>query len=241
MARRRAAAVAAAIAVHAIVALGLASQPTTTPPAPQTAIVLDLTPLAPRSTPRDVHQAVGSSSAAPAAPSPPIERTQPPSVVAATPTPPAAPSALSGDGNAALSAALRAEFRCSHLDQLASDERVRCAERLARGGAPSQAFGMAPAQRAYFDAKAQQALWWQQPILGAIPKNGCALLVTNQQAGLTGGETTADSRWRALPPSEAWRTGGPSASSAPTDWKSSSDWRPGVGCGVSFFNANARR
>jgi len=56
-------------------------------------------------------------------------------------------------------------------------------------------FGVDPAKRAFFEANAKRALWWQAPFLATTPKNGCAPKVTNQQAAVPGGHAMSD--WRA--------------------------------------------
>jgi hypothetical protein len=105
--------------------------------------------------------------------------------------------------------ALRAGLGCdlSGAVALTAEERRHCQERVAaREGDPSQRVfaAVGPAQRAYFDASAKRALWWQEPFLATDPKNGCRPKVSNRQAGIPGGR-------------------------GPT-----SDWRVSMGCAVSF-------
>lgn len=236
---RRFVALTVAASIHGLLLLALLSQPSLAP-APQDAIQLEL-PIAlrqPRQAPirRQPQRTGGPASPAPVATAPAPRPVGPtPSAPSANPSAP--PASQASDS---LRHALNVAFGCDLPGGPRPEDRARCAERLATAGAPPRSFGIDPAQRAYFDAKAQQALWWQQPVLGAIPKNGCAPLATNQQQAVTGGETTADSRWRALPPSQVWRTGGPSSSHPASEWTSTSDWRAGVGCGKSFFNAMSR-
>jgi hypothetical protein len=246
---RRSVGLTAAIGLHLLLTLALVSQ-TPSPPAisPTSAIELVLRPALGRPAlppvQRELHGNPGRASPAPATTAPRMPATS------ATPAPatpaPLAPSAVpsqsappqEGDN---LRRALNSALGCDLPGGPRPEDRVRCAQRFATAGGPTRSFGIDPSQRAYFDAKAQQAAWWQQPVLSTIPKNGCAPLITNQQSAVTGGEVTADDRWRALPPSENWRTGGPTSSHPPTEWRSSSDWRPGVGCGLSFYNAMRRR
>lgn len=108
-----------------------------------------------------------------------------------------------------IGSALRAGLGCdlSGAVALTAEEGRHCQERFVAGeGDPSQRTFAAvrPAQRAYFDASAKRALWWQEPFLATDPKNGCRPKVTNHQAGIPGGR-------------------------GPT-----SDWRVTMGCAVSF-------
>ena len=210
---RRFVALTAAISLHVLLMLALVSQ-SPSPPGPSSVniIQLELRPTSgePRRPPieRQPQGNTGPISPGPATPATPAPVTPLPISLSANPSPPTPPR--EGEG---LRHALNSAFGCDLPGGPRPEDRVRCAERFARAGGPPRSFGIDPAQRAYFDAKAQQAQWWQQPLLATIPKNGCAPLATNQQAGVTGGEVTADSRWRL--PGEAWRTGGPSSAAPP--------------------------
>ena len=127
-----------------------------------------------------------------------------PSQVRPTDTPSSPSQATSGD----VSRSLRAAFGCNFagVANLTPDERQRCQDRFTQNqqGAPAREFGVDPAKQAIFEANAKRALWWQEPFLATTPKNGCRPQVTNQQFGVPGGA------------------------------HAKSDWRAGVGCGLSF-------
>jgi len=70
---------------------------------------------------------------------------------------------------------------------------ARSGSRRARAIHPARVCGGRPAQRAYFDASAKRALWWQEPFLATDPKNGCRRKSRIHQAGIPGGRE--DLRW----------------------------------------------
>jgi hypothetical protein len=205
--RRRALAVGVALGAHAFFLAALlwqANQPEPAPglpldvqlvrlPPPMGAARAPTRPAARSLSPRRLETAATSAeppaSVLPLAPSPAVEAPETP------------PPNIGG--------ALRAGLGCdlSGAVALTAEERRHCQARFtAREGDPSQRVfaAVGPAQRAYFDARAKRALWWQEPFLATDPKNGCRPKVTNHQAGIAGGR-------------------------GPT-----SDWRVSMGCAVSF-------
>ena len=116
--------------------------------------------------------------------------------------PPEPPQAAQPD----IGAALRAGAGCGLTGSaMTADERRRCEERFLAGDGSGKVYATVdPAQRAYFDASAKRALWWQEPFLATDPKNGCRPKVTNHQGAIPGGRATT------------------------------SDWRVQMGCAVSF-------
>ena len=123
------------------------------------------------------------------------------------PAPPVSAPPKPEDATPPIVSALRAGLGCevSGAVELTADERRHCQQRFVAGEAPGRAFAVVGrAQRAYFDASAKRALWWQEPFLATDPKNGCRPKVTNQQAAIPGGHSAT------------------------------SDWRVSMGCAVSF-------
>jgi hypothetical protein len=125
---------------------------------------------------------------------------------AAPSVPETAPTPLPRAAQPDIGAALRAGAGCGLTGSaMTADERRRCEERFLAGDGSGKVYATVdPAQRAYFDASAKRALWWQEPFLATDPKNGCRPKVTNHQGAIPGGRATT------------------------------SDWRVQMGCAVSF-------
>ena len=205
--RRRAVAVGAALCAHAVFLTALMWQARQPAPALAPPLDVQLVRLAPLLTAPHAPTRPGVRWLSPRKPDIVETTTQPPASVL-----PVAPNSATHPPEAlapTIASALKAGLGCdlSGAVALTAAEARGCQQRfVAREGDASQrAFAaVAPAQRAYFDASAKRALWWQEPFLAKDPKNGCRPKVTNQQAGIPGGRGTT------------------------------SDWRVSMGCAVSF-------
>jgi hypothetical protein len=193
-ARRRTAALSAALCAHAVFVAALLWQADSGEHGPPPTQPLDvqlvrLPPPAPvaRAAVRPVQRPLSPRETAPAAALP---------VGAIPPT----ASALPKPDVAAppIASALRAGLGCSASGalELTANERRHCQARFVAGDAPVNTYAVVGrAQQGYFDASAKRALWWQQPFLATDPKTGCRPKVTNQQAAIPGGHGSI-SDWR---------------------------------------------
>lgn len=203
--RRRTYAVGIAVCAHALFVTALLWQGGARGPASIRPLDVQLVRLSPPSRePRATTRSIVRS-IVPRRPEATTSTTEPPPNVLPTPQNSPQPQQIPAPP---IGSALMAHLGCdlSGVAEETADQRQRCQERFAaRQHAGGGTFAAVnPGQQAYFDASAKRALWWQQPFLAMEPKNGCRPRVTNQQAGIPGGRATT------------------------------SDWRVGVGCAISF-------